>query len=78
MTPSTDSDLNNFIESIELPIVGFRVGEVGKVLEAIRTGDRVEARIELGFPAASAHERLTRHIEERLQDQTGSGSVAVT
>ncbi len=78
MTPSTDSNVNKFLDSIELPGIGHTVGEVGKVLAVDASGGRLSASIELGFPAESAHPRFAAHIEPLLVEETGIGDVSLT
>ena len=55
MTPSAESNVKNFLNSIELPGIARKIGDVGRVLEINDAGKRISARIELGFPAAGAH-----------------------
>jgi ATP-binding protein involved in chromosome partitioning len=55
VTPSTESNVKNFLKSIELPAIGRTIGEVGRVLELDDSDERLFARIELGFPADGAH-----------------------
>ena len=77
MTPSTDSNVNKFLESIELPGVGRSLGEVGKVVGAEATGDRLQAQVQLGFAAQSAHAEYAAYIEPLLAAETGVSEVSV-
>ena len=56
MTPSAESNVKNFLKSIELPGIGRTIGDVGRVLDVNDAEDRIFARIELGFPANGAHD----------------------
>ena len=77
MTPSTDSNVNKFIDSIELPGIGLRVADVGRVLEVKADGDRLSAHVQLGFPAASAHPDFAVTIGDALKAETGAKHVAI-
>ncbi len=77
MTPSTDSNVNKFLDSMELPGVGHVIAEVGKVLGVSSQGGRLHARIELGFPAESAHAEFASHIESLLVPETGLNDITV-
>lgn len=54
MTPSTESNVKNFLNSIELPGVARKIGDVGRVLELQESDERVRIGIQLGFPAEGA------------------------
>ncbi len=71
MTPSTDSDLREFLDSVELPDLGRRLGEVGRVSGVSIDAGRVQARIELGFPASGAQEAWANHIRAGLVGRDG-------
>ena len=62
MTLSTDSDVKKFLDSIELPDVGLKLGDVGRVLGVERGADRIAVRVRLGFPAQTAHEDYAASI----------------
>jgi len=46
--------VKNFLNSIELPGVARKIGDVGRILELQESDERVSMCIELGFPAAGA------------------------
>lgn len=66
MTLSTESDVKNFLNSIELPGIARAIGDVGRVLECNAVDSRITAHIELGFPAAGAHAAYRQAIEAAL------------
>ena len=66
MTPSADSNVKNFLNSIELPGIARTIGDVGRVLDVNESEDRIIARIELGFPAQTAYSDYTDAISTAL------------
>ncbi len=62
MTLSTESDVKKFLNSIELPGIARTIADVGRVLEYDDANGRIAARIELGFPAAGAHESYRQAV----------------
>ncbi|NNF40624.1 MAG: iron-sulfur cluster carrier protein ApbC [Woeseiaceae bacterium] len=74
---STDSDLRNFLDSIELLLVGQKLGDVGRVLEARVTDDGVAATIALGFPCESAHPAVSEQIAAEVRARTGAERVQI-
>ncbi len=77
MTVSTESDVNKFLNSIELSLVGRPLGEVGRVREASVEESGVKARIELGFPCQSAHDGIRRELADALRAETGRDTVEI-
>jgi ATP-binding protein involved in chromosome partitioning len=77
VTPSTDSDVNKLLNSIELPGIGRTIGDVGRVVEAKTADGSVEAHIELGFPAQSRHDEFRSHIAAALMAKSNIDSVSV-
>ena len=78
MTPSTDSDASKFLESLELPGIGRKLGEVGRVVAVDESGPVLEVRIELGFPAASRHAEFSKAVEQALAERTGAAEVRIS
>ena len=72
MTPSTESDVNKLLKTLELPGVGYKLGDVGRVLAANDSG----VRVELGFPCASRQAEFAGHIAAAVRESTGA-DVAV-
>ena len=72
MTLSTESDVNKFLKSIELPEIGLTVGDVGRVLDVTATDAATVVKIELGFPAAAAHDAYRQHIAAAISAETAS------
>ena len=77
MTPSTDSNVKKFLNSIQLPGIDRPLEEIGRVLDAAETDGRVKASIELGFPAAGAHDEYRAHIAAALAEETGHQKVEI-
>lgn len=75
--PSAETDVNKFLKSIELPGIGLTLGDVGRVLEVSDSGSALSVRIELGFPAAGAHDEYRAHIAAALTAETGAEVVNV-
>ena len=78
VTPSTDSDASKFLESLELPGIGRKLGEVGRVVAVDESGPVLEVRIELGFPAASRHAEFSKAVEQALAERTGAAEVRIS
>jgi len=66
VTVSTDSDVSKFLNSIELSVVGQKLGDVGRVRAASLSGGVVKASIELGFPCKSVHASIREQLAEAL------------
>ena len=77
MTPSTESDVNKFLNSIHLPGIDKPISDVGRVLAVAETDGRIEASIELGFPAAGAHDEYRAHIAAELAAETGCDAIEI-
>ena len=77
VTPSADSDVKNFLKTIELPGIGRTLGEVGRVLEVSEADSHIVARIELGFPADGAHETYRSTIVAAAAVESGCDDIEV-
>ena len=77
MTVSTESDLKNFLKSIDLPDVGQSIGDVGRVLGVSNTDGHILAEVELGFPAGGAHDSYRSLISEAIRAETTCKDVTV-
>ena len=77
VTVSTESDVSKFLNSIELSVIGRRLGEVGRVREASLVGDGIKVRIELGFPCESAHEAIRRQLSDSLGAEASLNKVEI-
>ncbi len=77
MTVSSESDVKNFLNSIKLDGIGQSLGAVGRVLDVTLADDSVSARIELGFPAQSAHTVFTEQICNALRAEMGASDASV-
>jgi len=77
VTVSTETDVNKFLNSIELEVVGQPLGKIARVLDVDVSEDSVSAKIELGIPASSRMDSLRAQIESQLCAHTGVSSAAV-
>ena len=77
MTPSTESDVNKFLNSIKLPDIGRTISDVGRVLDAKRSDGAVTAHLELGFPARSRLDLYREHIVAAVAAETGCEDVSL-
>ena len=77
VTVSTDSDVSKFLNSIELSVVGQKLGDVGRVRAASLSGGVVKASIELGFPCKSVHASIREQLAEALGAETGAASIEI-
>ena len=77
MTPSTDSNVKKFLNSIDLPGTGRTLGDVARILDIDHTDGQLTAKIELGFPAAGAHEAFRAHIAAAVSAETGGADVDI-
>jgi len=77
VTASTESDVNKFLKSLELPGVGRTIADVGRVIEAKVSEGRLAAQIELGFPAASRHDEFAAQIAAAARKELGIEDVDI-
>jgi len=77
VTLSTETDVNKFLNSIELPGIGHTVGEVARVLGSKIENDAFQAQIELGFPASSRHDEFRDCIAATVSAETGCSEVKI-
>lgn len=77
MTPSTESNVKKFLNSIELPGIGRTIGDVGRVLEYSDADGRIRAHIELGFAAAGAHASYRDAIISAMAAQSDCQDVEI-
>lgn len=77
VTASTESSVEKLLKSIELPEIGAKLGDVGRVLDIIVGDERAAVRVELGFPARGAHESYRERVAEVLAAETGAKEVDV-
>ena len=77
VTPSTESNVKKFLNTIELPGIARTIGDIGRVLEYNDADDRIRAHVELGFAAAGAHESYRQVIISALQTETGCNDVEI-
>jgi ATP-binding protein involved in chromosome partitioning len=68
---SIDSDLKETINAVAIPGLSHSVGDLGKVVRAETSDDRVVIEISLGFPA----ERLLPEIETAIREALASSQL---
>ncbi len=78
MTVSTETDVNKFLNSIELAAFGLPLHEVGRVLSVELSGDKVIAKIELGLPIATILDEVCAEIGAKLSAHCGTQSADVS
>ena len=77
VTPSTETNVNKFLNSLELPGLGRTIGEVAQKAEVVADDNGVRATVELGFPAASQVENYREFVADALQKESGADRVSV-
>ena len=77
VTVSSESNAKKFLESIELDGIGRSLGDVARIQDVKLADGKVSARIELGFPALSAHEAFTEQIRTALRSETGADDANI-
>ena len=77
MTPSTETNVNKFLNSLELPGLGRSVGDVAQKVDFEADDDAINVRIELGFPAEMSHDEYIAFIADALRAETGVEDVTV-
>jgi ATP-binding protein involved in chromosome partitioning len=77
VTLSTESDVNKFLNSFELPGIARPISAVGRIFDLAMTDARITAKIELGFPAQSRYEEYREHIAAAISAETGCENVEI-
>ena len=77
VTLSTETDVNKFLISIEIPEVGQKLGDVGRIKSLEVSAARISAEIELGFPGERAFEAYSAHIAAELQAAAGIDDIDI-
>ena len=77
MTLSTESDVSKFLNSIELPGIGRTIGDVGRIVKASNADGRLEAQIELGFPARSRFDEFAGYVAAAAKAESGAEDVQI-
>jgi len=77
VTPSTESNVKNFLKSIKLPGISQSLGEVGRIATAEIEDGHATVKIEFGFPAESAFSAWREHIAAQVAAETGANEVDV-
>jgi ATP-binding protein involved in chromosome partitioning len=77
VTPSTESNVNKFLKSLELPGLGRTIGDVAQKAEVVTEDNSIRATVELGFPAASQLDSYRSFIAESLCAESGLSDASV-
>jgi ATP-binding protein involved in chromosome partitioning len=77
VTPSADSNVKKFLNSLELPGLGRTIGEVAQKVEVDTDESSIRVQIELGFPAASRHDDYRAFIADAIRGESGVDDVNV-
>jgi ATP-binding protein involved in chromosome partitioning len=77
VTVSTETDVNKFLNSIELEAIGRPLGKIGRVLSATLRDGRVAVAIELGIPANSLLDSIRAQLDAALRSFTGASTVEI-
>ena len=74
---STETDVNKFLNSIELEVIGRPLGKIARVMEVEHSGDVLRAKIALGLPMQSQHEALRAQIKAELAREMSVSTVDI-
>lgn len=77
MTASTESDVNNFLKSIELASIGRPLGEIARLPAEATVDGALKAHIELGFACGSAEETIRAEIAAVARAVYGVDAVEI-
>jgi len=69
--------VKKFLETIDLPDISRSIGDIGRVLDVTEADESMVARIELGFPAAGAHEAYRSAIVAAAVAKSGCDDIEV-
>ena len=78
VTVSSETNVNKFLNSIELAAFSQPLHEIGRVISARVDGPVASAEIELGLPIASILEDVRAEIASRLCEYSGAESADIT
>jgi ATP-binding protein involved in chromosome partitioning len=77
VTPSADSNVNKFLNSLELPGLGRTIGEVALKVDVNSDKSAIRVPTELGLPAASRHDEYRAFIADAVRGESGIDDVSV-
>ena len=78
MTSSTDSNVKELIDALQLPGISQPLRDVGTVIRANVTDTGASIAVELGFPAASSFGDWQAQIADAVREGTGLADVDVS
>jgi ATP-binding protein involved in chromosome partitioning len=75
VTVSTETNVNKFLNSIELEAIGRPLRKIAKISNASLADGHAVAKIELGIPANSLIDKFRAQIDAQLRAELGAKSV---
>ncbi len=72
-----DTDLQQSLDSLDVPIAGRRLADIGRVVELSLADAAARVRIELDIPAEGIRDEFTETVRLLVADQTGGAEVDV-
>ncbi|MCH9693685.1 MAG: iron-sulfur cluster carrier protein ApbC [Gammaproteobacteria bacterium] len=77
VTVSSESNVKNTLNSIELAAIGHPLQSVGRVLNVVADKNAVKASVELGFPCASLIDGIRTELVSAIRDVVGVNDVQI-
>jgi len=77
VTPSAETNVNKFLNSLELPGLGRTIGDVAQKVDVTADESAVTVRIELGFAAERSHDEYAEFIANAVRSESGVDKVDV-
>jgi len=77
VTPSTESDVDKALNSINLDQTGRKLGEVAKLSVGPRSGEGIAVSVRFGLPLEQAFEAIRAQIAAVVTETTGLKAVSV-
>ncbi len=77
MTLSTESSVNQVLDSLVLGEIGLRLGDVARVIGVDESSGSAVVHVEFGFPAAAAHGAYRQELAEAIRNGCGYQEVDV-
>ena len=77
MTPSTETEVDKLLKSIELAVLGAAVGDVASVRGLAASDSRIRAEVQFGLPVAGLRDEISAELADRVRTATGVDDVEV-
>lgn len=74
----SELNINKFLLSIELGVIGQKLGKVGRVIKTEHLNSKINVIIEINFPAGESIDLIKNQIESELYSYTGISEVSVS